>query len=145
VTTSATFQELSPRLPLIIYLPLLPSPLIKFPDSLNNSKKDKMGLFKHKEKSRVDPQAQNLGPNDAINHASAQGPPPTNITNPSFHDSTYYTESNVSSSETPRINQPPPQAQGKPPGTTVTTTTTTTTSKSSSSLSIGKIADEYVL
>ena len=89
----------------------------------------KMGLFKHKEKAARP---------DLLNPTNATTPQPSHSHNNSYHDSTYYSSSNVSTadSNSNTNSKPAPapsqvQAQGQPPGTTVTTTTTTTTSKSS--------------
>ncbi|EKD13217.1 hypothetical protein MBM_08660 [Drepanopeziza brunnea f. sp. 'multigermtubi' MB_m1] len=87
-----------------------------------------MGLFKHKDKAKPDllsPQQNNSVPPSE----RQQSPRPQQLghsQNNSFHDSTYYSNSNASSAES-RTSQIPAQRPFQPPGTTITTTTTTTT------------------
>lgn len=96
----------------------------------NKTNYNKMGLFKHKDKtSRPGP--------DTLNPPNTMNPGPNHSYNNSTHDSTYYSSSNVSSNADADANSNPrtsqqvqPQSQGRNPGTTVVTTTTTTTSKS---------------
>jgi hypothetical protein len=110
--------------------PNIPQLLICTLYSINNQlieKVAKMPLFKHKEKNRPD-LTNEQGGNPVIGQ-----PQPQHQHNNSYHDSTYYSNSNSSTMDS-RVQQPPPQQNqnhdGQRPGTTVTTTTTTTTSKS---------------
>ena len=90
----------------------------------------KMGLFSKKDKHA----SQALANPSTANHSSK----PSNVSNTdqSYRDSTYYSNSNHSSTESrpqttePSRNTVPQQRNdnGQAPGTTVTTTTTTTTS-----------------
>lgn len=89
-----------------------------------------MGLFKHKEKAKLD-----VPSTTAPSTASSSNPPRNSnqsSTDQSYHDSAYYSNSNASTADSRPKEQPPiqnHQNQGQAPGTTVTTTTTTTTSK----------------
>jgi hypothetical protein len=115
--------------------PTFPSTIIHHPilnPELTPRKFITMPLFKHKEKNRPD-----LTNQQTVNPASGQ---PQHQHNNSYHDSTYYSNSNSSTMDS-RVQQPSPQPnqnqnqnqnqnrEGQRPGTTVTTTTTTTTSK----------------
>ncbi|PBP22543.1 hypothetical protein BUE80_DR006546 [Diplocarpon rosae] len=83
-----------------------------------------MGLFKHKDKTKQD----QLNP--LASHTPSAETPRPHRTNDSqrnsYHDSTYYSSSNISTADS-RASQLFPQRPAQSPGTTITTTTTTTT------------------